>query len=536
MKKARIFSMFLALAMVLTCMSAFAEPEVNELPICEPGSVQLKFYMAMESGSEQKMATYDEHPAILTLEERTGLDITFIHPPAGDDGTYFNTLVASMQYPDVWITTGFGDYYPGGVEGAIDDGILANTNELIDQYGYYYLQEAARWDEAVTRNMKTDSGLWRLGAANQRVPVLGQQHSGLVMRKDWLEKYGLEVPTTVSEMTAVLTTLKENGVEVPFAAQQYDSWYWAGSNMLSSAFGVFHYGFQLKDDYKTVTFSMLEPGYKDYISYLKGWMDAGLIDRDFVNRGEEDARKMVANGRSAMCWIGNWTTQELTALGKVEDPNFELVGITSLKPDDQPDFVNEFGDPIVNGTSGQTWVISATSSHQKEAMKCLDYLYSPEGIDLMVFGPEEWEGNVIHTHNEDGTRSFSDYILNNPNLEYNTIRYQYTIQALSSEYSSDMEAQQYNAPINAQCWEAWTTDLTNARRIPGTISLTAEESQTQVPIMNTIKTYILEKVTKIICGDDSIDNWEGYVETLHTYGIDDVIAIQQAAYDRYLVR
>ena len=536
MKKARIFSMFLALAMVLTCMSAFAEPEVNELPICEPGSVQLKFYMAMESGSEQKMATYDEHPAILTLEERTGLDITFIHPPAGDDGTYFNTLVASMQYPDVWITTGFGDYYPGGVEGAIDDGILANTNDLIDQYGYYYLQEAARWDEAVTRNMKTDSGLWRLGAANQRVPVLGQQHSGLVMRKDWLEKYGLEVPTTVSEMTAVLTTLKENGVEVPFAAQQYDSWYWAGSNMLSSAFGVFHYGFQLKDDYKTVTFSMLEPGYKDYISYLKGWMDAGLIDRDFVNRGEEDARKMVANGRSAMCWIGNWTTQELTALGKVEDPNFELVGITSLKPDDQPDFVNEFGDPIVNGTSGQTWVISATSSHQKEAMKCLDYLYSPEGIDLMVFGPEEWEGNVIHTHNEDGTRSFSDYILNNPNLEYNTIRYQYTIQALSSEYSSDMEAQQYNAPINAQCWEAWTTDLTNARRIPGTISLTAAESQTQVPIMNTIKTYILEKVTKIICGDDSIDNWEGYVETLHTYGIDDVIAIQQAAYDRYLVR
>ena len=536
MKKARIFSMFLALAMVLTCMSAFAEPEVNELPICEPGSVQLKFYMAMESGSEQKMATYDEHPAILTLEERTGLDITFIHPPAGDDGTYFNTLVASMQYPDVWITTGFGDYYPGGVEGAIDDGILANTNELIDQYGYYYLQEAARWDEAVTRNMKTDSGLWRLGAANQRVPVLGQQHSGLVMRKDWLEKYGLEVPTTVSEMTAVLTTLKENGVEVPFAAQQYDSWYWAGSNMLSSAFGVFHYGFQLKDDYKTVTFSMLEPGYKDYISYLKGWMDAGLIDRDFVNRGEEDARKMVANGRSAMCWIGNWTTQELTALGKVEDPNFELVGITSLKPDDQPDFVNEFGDPIVNGTSGQTWVISATSSHQKEAMKCLDYLYSPEGIDLMVFGPEEWEGNVIHTHNEDGTRSFSDYMLNNPNLEYNTIRYQYTIQALSSEYSSDMEAQQYNAPINAQCWEAWTTDLTNARRIPGTIRLTAEESQTQVPIMNTIKTYILEKVTKIICGDDSIDNWEGYVETLHTYGIDDVIAIQQAAYDRYLVR
>ena len=127
-------------------------------------------------------------------------------------------------------------------------------------------------------------------------------------------------------------------------------------------------------------------------------------------------------------------------------------------------------------------------------------------------------------------------MLHNPNLEYNTIRYQYTIQALSSEYSSDMEAQQYNAPINAQCWEAWTKDLNNKRRIPGTISLTAAESTTQVNTMNTIKTYILEKVTKIICGDDSIDNWDSYVEMLHTYGIDDVIAIQQAAFDRYQVR
>lgn len=52
MKKARFFSMLLAAAMLLTCVSAFAEPEPNELPIVTDGSVQLKFYMAMESGSE----------------------------------------------------------------------------------------------------------------------------------------------------------------------------------------------------------------------------------------------------------------------------------------------------------------------------------------------------------------------------------------------------------------------------------------------------------------------------------------------------
>lgn len=536
MKKTKLLAGMMALAMAMTGTAALAAPEANTLPIVTDGSVKLTFYMAMESGSEQKMTTYDEHPAILTLEERTGVDITFIHPPAGDDGTYFNMIVASGEYPDVWITTGFKDYYPGGVPQAIEDGILANTNDLIDQYGDYYLQEVAKWDAATVKNMKTDEGYWRLGAANQRVPVLDQQHSGLVMRKDWLEEWGLEVPTTLDEMTEVLRKFKENGVEVPFAMQQFDSWYYGSSNMLSAAFGVMSDGFQLNDDGKTVTYSRLDPGYKDYLSYLNSWMNEGLIDRDYVNRVEEDARKLVANGKSGMCWIGNWTTKELTALGKVEDPEFELIGISSLKPNDNPEFINEFGDPIVNGTSGQSWAISATSPYQKEAMKVLDYLYSHEGIELMVFGPEEWEGNVIHTTNDDGTRVFSDYMLNNPKLEYNTIRYQYTIQSLSSEYCSDMEAQQYNAPINAQCWEAWTKDLTNRRRIPSPISMTAEESTTYVNTMNTIKTFILEKINKIICGDEPIDNWEGYVEQLHTYGIDTCVEIQQAAFDRYLAR
>lgn len=535
MNKIRWMSLLMAFTLLFTCASVFAEPEENTLPIVTDGSVKLTFYMGMESGSEQAMATYDEHPAIITLEERTGVDITFMHPPAGDDGTYFNMVVASGEYPDVWITTGFQDYYPGGIAQAIADGILADPNTLIDQYGYYFLQEAAKWDEATIKNMKTDEGTWRLGAASRREPVLGNEHQGMVIRKDWLEKYDLEVPVTLDDMTNVLRTFKENGVEIPFAAPELQNGYW-GDGVISGAFGVVNDEFQLNEDGKTVTYSVLEPGYKEYLLYLKSWMDEGLIDRDFVNRTEEDARKLFTSGRAGVCFAGNWQTKELITLGQVEDPEFDIMGISSLKPNDDPDFVNEFGQPIVNGTSMQCWAISATSPYQKEAMKVLDYLYSYEGIELMVFGPEEWEGEVIHTTQEDGTRVFSDYILNNPNLAYNTIRYHYTIQALSSEYSSDMEAQQYNAPINAQCWEAWTKDLTNRRRIPAPASMTAEESTTYVNTMNTVRTFIREKINKIVCGDEPIDNWDGYVEQLHDYGIDECIAIKQASFERYQAR
>lgn len=536
MKKTRMLSLILVVAMLLLSSVAFAEPAENTMPIVTDGSVKLSVYMAMETGSEQAMATYDDHPAIQTWEEITGIDFTFVHPPVGDDGTYFNTLVASGEWPDIWVGTGFTDYYPGGVPQAVEDGIVIDPNSLIDQYGWYYSQVRDTWDEATLKNFKTDDGLFRFGAATQVDPVVGKQHSGLVIRKDWLDKYNLEVPVTLDDLTNVLRVFKENGCEVPFAAFALDNWFWNGSNMLSSAFGVSNDAFQLNEDGKTVTYSVLEPGYKDWLAFLRGWMEEGLIDRDFVNRTEADGQALFTSGRAGMTFAGNWTTQQLNALGQVNDPDFDLIGLTTLKPNDNPDFINEFGAPIVNGENTMWWLVSTTCKNPEAAFRALDYLYSYDGIELMVFGPKEWKGQEIHTTDENGMRVFSDFILHNPDVPYNTIRYQYTIQNLSSEYCADMEMQQYSAPVNAQCWEAWTTDINSNRRMPSMITLTAEESTLQINTMNTIRTYIREHINAIICGDEDIDNWENDVQYVRDLGIDDVIAVQQAAFDRYQVR
>ena len=112
----------------------------------------------------------------------------------------------------------------------------------------------------------------------------------------------------------------------------------------------------------------------------------------------------------------------------------------------------------------------------------------------------------------------------------------YTIQNLSSEYASEMEYMQYGAECNAQCWDAWTRNATDARIVPSTISLTSEESAEFINTMNIIETFIFDKCYSIICGDDSIDNWDGYVQELYNLGIERMIEIQQNAYDRYMAR
>jgi putative aldouronate transport system substrate-binding protein len=90
--------------------------------------------------------------------------------------------------------------------------------------------------------------------------------------------------------------------------------------------------------------------------------------------------------------------------------------------------------------------------------------------------------------------------------------------------------------VNAQCWEAWTKDLNNRRRVPGSITLTSDESITQVNIMNNVRTFIREHINLIVCGDEDIDNWESDVAYVESFGIADVIAVQQAAVERYFAR
>ena len=99
-----------------------------------------------------------------------------------------------------------------------------------------------------------------------------------------------------------------------------------------------------------------------------------------------------------------------------------------------------------------------------------------------------------------------------------------------------MEYMQYGDECNAQCWEAWTNGTTNERRIPSSISLTAEESSLKVNTMNNITAYAFEHIYNIVFGEESIDSWDAVCEQIKAMGIDDVIAVQQAAYDRYQAR
>ena len=66
------------------------------------------------------------------------------------------------------------------------------------------------------------------------------------------------------------------------------------------------------------------------------------------------------------------------------------------------------------------------------------------------------------------------------------------------------------------------------------LSLTEDEREVINSTYTEIQTYKDEMINKFIMGKEPLDNFDKFVQTLKDMGIDDVLAVEQAAYDRYM--
>ena len=499
----------------------------------------LVVYYTLSAAAATKYNSYDEHPAVLLMEEYTGLDLQFVHPPQDDDGTYFSSVVASGMWPDLWKAD--FSLYPGDVDGAIADGLIVNINDYVNA------ETAPNWfkyydalDENGKKNFVNDSGVYtKLGVSLDPEEILnGEQHTGPIVRKDALDALGIESPTTLDEFTAMLYALKDAGYETPLGLYKFSEWDAYNSNFIAGAFGVMldsTKGFTV-DEEGNAHYSQSSEGWKEFLTYLNGLYNDGIIDRDFVNRTEADTKKLLYNGTVACMAVGNWETQEVNLLGKTADENFDIAGIRMPRKDaDAPYIYGNRREQATDANNG--WQISTTCKNPELAVKFIDFLYSDYGLELTNYGPQEYDGHVIWTQDEDGTYVFSDYMLNNPEVAFNTIRSWYSIDNMQSIYHADYQKMQYDADICWQCWEAWGYNVDNSGHIPVGISLTADESNEVVKKMDSIKTYADEMTYKFILGEASLETeWDAYVATIQDMGIADVEAIYTTATARYNAR
>lgn len=460
------------------------------------------------------------------LASRTGVNLEFTVVNPDTESEKFNLMVASNDLSD--IISNATTLYTNGGEAAVADEILIDhlpylTEELTPQI--CKLMEA--YPDAVPEAL-TESG-WLAGMPQLSMQTETTQTFGPMIRKDWLDELGLNVPETYDELHDVLAAFKEKkGADAPLLLNYAAT---GINNGLIEGYGIFGLVadaamsepyYQVDD---TVMYGPIQPEFKEYLTMIHDWYQEGLIWQDFMSYTDfqNPPTDVILADRAGVFYA------EVTYIATLEDASntegFELVAI--------PDFVQKSGDTIPFKeerayAASTPWSISTQCECPELLMQWCNYMYTDEGALLCNYGIE----GESFEYNENHVPVFTDLVLNNPDMSTTVALFMYCLDR-GPFYRDETREQSGYSQAQKDASGIWQSNMSVGRGI-GSTSLNTEESSEVNQFYGDIKTYIEQSVLEFIIGNRDLSEFDEYVSHIEGMGIDKVTACYQDAYQRYL--
>ena len=261
-----------------------------------------------------------------------------------------------------------------------------------------------------------------------------------------------------------------------------------------------------------------------------GFYAEGLLDQEYLTRDKTSWYSAWTNNQVFMSYDWSAYIDNVANLFKDVETDINIVGAV---PPEGPTGISETRDQLQLITVDEDWnagiYIGASDEQKKAALKLLDYVYSEEGMILMNFGEEGTHFNVV-----DGDYKYSDLIMNNPDgLSPQDALRQYGIQSMltllqDARYERAFVSDEVNRIRDIYEQEGHIGDA-----FP-TLAFTDEEQGVINEKYTEIETYMNETIDKFIMGTEPLDKFDEYVAKVESMGLADVLAVYQAAYDRYM--
>lgn len=316
----------------------------------------------------------------LILEE---LNVNII-PEMGIEDDKLNLIMASGQEYDA-IKMNDKRYL---LTTYINNGVVQDLTDLIEEYGPNL---KAAFSQEVWDQVSVDGRIYAIPESDST-----DIENGIVVRKDWLDKLGLEIPTTVDEFYDMLVAFSkmdpaEVGVEyiIPFAASGHESM--LSFNGLTQAFGIPN----TPQDYIEVD-GRLVVGYdlpetKEYVAFINKLYQEKLLDADFPATQTAALVDKVGSGVVGCAALSCWDSSALRTLRT----NFEGADLVYLPP-----LSKDGSTPRINARGGlkNFLIVPVASEKAAEVVKyCNDFL-ADEHYTRLILGDEG-----VHYEVKDGS-------------------------------------------------------------------------------------------------------------------------------------
>lgn len=538
---------YLSLVLVL-CLMAFALPACA-LELLSAGDTYplnsdktVSWYVENNCNPHTEYADVSQSPFHQNLMKQLGVNIDWSFPTTGSDArTFTNTLLSDpSNLPDI-----MGIYIMSNASQYMDDEVIWDLTPYIEEYApayYAYLKSNPDRDQA----MKDDSGRYYAFGFFREDGGWNDTYQGPVIRKDWLEECGLEIPKTISEFENVIRVFNEK-YGATFTARYDLRFDWHG---LAGAFGVAGncsdnsaYMYTIRDG-KVICDQTTDEWCNWATWFSKLWKE-GLIDQDLLTEDDTTIKNKVYNGLcgvslTSMGQLTNWN-KDMAANGNGEP----WIGIPYPTADDgTPPYI--FGG---RGIWDNTYVITKCADEEtmKLALQMLDYAYTQEGFLFWNYGVEGESWQYDENGVPEWTALVAEDTATDPMTKYNGATWgaaciqatnllhlknsETAIAANDTWYYMGMpkESADMDAVLKATCSWKW----------PDGATFTTEEADMLDLYNSNLNTYITENAVAFLTGakditDDAV--WEAYKKDMEKYHLNEVLEIRQACYDRFMAR
>ncbi len=464
-----------------------------------------------------------EWPVWQEMAKRTNVRLkSVISQSNSNEKEAFNLMLSSGKLADV-----IGYVSGTDLEKLGRDGGLLPLNDLIRQYAshiQYYLDHDRKFANTA---YSLDGNIYYV-PKNQSLKFA----EFWWIRKDWLDKLGLQIPTTVDELHTVLTAFRNqdpngNGVkdEIPLfdrAAYKMPDQYlylWDTSTE-----------FYVRDG--KVEFEPMGKNFPTGVKEFAKWYQEGLVDPEFFTRGAKARDILLAGNLGGFThdWV---STGDYNSKLQKDIPGFEMVAMAP--PQDQNGVVKE----RIERYPGVGWGISTQCKDPVTLIKFFDYCFTQDGLDLMNWGIE----GQTYTRASDGTKQFMDVVLNNPMTPVGYLRSLGALYRVGTSQDGDYEIA-IMAPVAKEAANLYEShpEWYLADEPPYAdgrldLKLLPEDDAAYKKIMSSIRPYVDEKFQSWILGTGNFDKeYPAFLQELNNRGIQDAIAIVQRGYDVYKSR
>ena len=527
----RVISLLLAVLMSLSMLVGCGGKD--DIP---EGTVALKVGVPQRT----TVSSYAKNGFTQYLEEKANVKIEFMFfSSTQSEYTQQVALMcgAKQELPDVFVGFDFGHYVMNQYG---EDGYFIDLTELIEEYAPNYKEkikvlkeEDPEIGEYVEEKGKNTNGDALYGMPRVLCTASDDRQSDTFINKVWLDKLGLQMPTTIEELRNVLKAFK---TQDPNGNGQKDeiTMITDVNSYLINAFIAYEGEYNVTDG--KVWDPLKTDEFRQAMIYGNQLVKDGLYsDLTFTIKNNSELKTLISptDGPSK---VGLFAGYPANLTNTTTNHLSEFVALPALK-----DATGKGGyDLVAERNIAWTGFITADCEYPAVAMKFLDVFYEDETITRQRYGVKDKDWIYQEGTNAGGTASYAK-VLNQVAFTEGDSTWNGNMLGIMTHWNyltvQEDAATERIAEINRLAAESW--EIIKQANMPeercNYLVYTQEEYELREEKKGLMSSFVNEQITAFISGEKNPQDdaqWNEFLKTLDGLGRVELMEVAQKAYDR----